>query len=160
MRLKYTNILLLSIPTFQTFFFASLDFSFSPILSTCQQIPAEKMWQFGKYFYYKEALQPCHQVTKFSWVEVLIPAGQTTGVKSDSVTSRTNSSLDVYHKIVFNRILLTTSFKVKYSRDQSCRFKGPHKIHLASLIIIKACEDRMDPMEDIVEKKISPPCSG
>ena len=48
----------------------------------------------------------------------------------------------------------------KYSLDQSCTFKGPNNIHLGRSKIIKACEARMDPIEDIAEKKISPPRSG
>ena len=48
---------------------------------------------------------------------------------------------------------------MKYSLDQSRAFKGPLKINLVRLIIFKASEARMDPVEDLAEKKISPPRS-
>ena len=66
------------------------------------------------------------------------------------------------HKIVHSVVFLrpyTSSFKVKYSLDQYRAFKGPPTIHLVRSIIVKACEARMDPVEDMAEKKISPPRS-
>ena len=48
----------------------------------------------------------------------------------------------------------------KYSLDQSRTFKDSPKIQFLRLIIVKACEARMDPTEDMPEKKISPPRSG
>ena len=57
------------------------------------------------------------------------------------------------------RASYTTSFKVKYSLDQSRTFKGPLYIHFVRSILVKACEFRMDPVEDMAEKKISPPRS-
>ena len=48
----------------------------------------------------------------------------------------------------------------KYSLDQSHTFKGPPNIHLVRSIIVKACEARMDPIEDMPDKKISPPSAG
>ena len=47
----------------------------------------------------------------------------------------------------------------KYSLDQYRTFKGPQKIHLVGSIIVKACEDRIDPIKDMAQKKISPRCS-
>jgi hypothetical protein len=66
------------------------------------------------------------------------------------------------HKLVHSVVFLrpyTTSLKLKYSLDQYRAFKGPPTIHLVRLIIVKACEARMDPIEDMSEKKISPPRS-
>ena len=48
----------------------------------------------------------------------------------------------------------------KYILNQSRTFKGPHRIHLVWSIIIKACEARMDYIEDMAEKKILPLRSG
>ena len=62
------------------------------------------------------------------------------------------------HSVVFLRPY-TTSFKVKYSLDHYRTFKGPLSIHFLRSILVKACEARMDPVEDMTEKKISPPCS-
>ena len=67
------------------------------------------------------------------------------------------------HKIVHSVVFLrpyTTSFKVKYSLDQSRAFKGPPTIHLVRSIIVKASEARMDPIEDMPEKKILAPHSA
>ena len=44
----------------------------------------------------------------------------------------------------------------KYSFDHSCTFKGPPKIHFIRYLFFKACEARMDPIEDMSEKGISP----
>ena len=68
----------------------------------------------------------------------------------------------ICHKLVHSVVFLRpyfTSFKVKYSLDQYRAIKGPPTIHLVRLIIVKASEGRMDPIEDMPEKKISPPPS-
>ena len=48
---------------------------------------------------------------------------------------------------------------VKVHLDYSCIFIGPPNIHLSRSIIVKVCAAGIDSIEDMAEKKISPPRS-